>query len=194
MKMFYVCLLMFAMLNVFGALQYEPEYAYKDYIKLKSVGNNPNITFVEDSWLSLKFSDDVTVTDLFNSMNVTITQDGISETKDIEITNNSIDLGSFTKGTTITINQLSGSYDSTKVGFGDRGDWMYAGENTYDGYNILFALEGHYDLSNKPNQYYQYNFKFSNQQPVGQPLPGVVASMLVGAAGVAFGKFRKKRI
>lgn len=190
-KLFFIIVFLMALSGLNAAYQYSREYAYQDYISLVGSYGNVNILFKENSGLSLIFSNDIKITDLFNTMTIEAYKtNGTVELKQLAITNEKIDFGTYEQDTLIKIVGLTGNYSSTVVNFGDRGMW----DATY-GYNTQFALEGHYDIYNNPNQYFQYNFRISDDSdniPNGQPLPGVLATLIVGGIGVGIAKFRKK--
>ena len=181
MKYILICIISLITLNIFAAYQYETK------------GNQAWLTF--DSSTNLYF-------DVYRSGKTNEHENFIDKGGDIDdwgwYNLNTNEFGSFKSGGEFTFTENDkislwvkdkhgNTYNSTK----EPSDFIWGKSDGNDG---IFKIYGGNKGSNGSHEYYVFKVRTvpSSNTPTGQPLPGIIATLMIGGCGIWYLRNRKR--
>ncbi|MBS1368726.1 MAG: hypothetical protein HPZ91_02110 [Lentisphaeria bacterium] len=173
-----------AALFVFGALSSFGAYQHDNFLQL----NNGRLTVAQDAGLVLNFSSGGWQDSITNWEALTVVStkpDGSTVTNTVDITGNSVAVGNVSKGDSLEFWLSKNGNDFYQFDH----VWGSGWDNGMHDYLHFGANWGEWG-----SRYSEFQFQVSGSAPSGQPLPGVLATLLIGGASGGMMAWRRKRV
>ncbi|MPM91022.1 hypothetical protein SDC9_138147 [bioreactor metagenome] len=180
-KVFALLFGLFLVSTSYGAYQYNEYVGLSSNPEYLSVNKSGNVTLSFESDSMLKW----------NTLVLTTVTDGVATVSEIGVTGKDVNLGNLKEGSLVTFVFKNSQYTSSLNKFSGL-DWGYNSEwPDASGVYVFHNNFGQWGT----DQYEQYRFTVGGSDspaPVGQPLPGALAALLVGGGAVGAFSLRKR--
>lgn len=163
-------------------------YQYSEYVGLSA--NPQYLTVNKTGNVTLNFQDDRV--SKWDTLVLTTVTNGVASVSEISVGNKTANLGTLQEGSLVTFVFKNSQYTSNTNKFSGS-DWGYGGEwPNASGVYVFHNNFGQWGT----DQYEAYRFTIGGSDPapapVGQPLPGALAALLIGGGAVGAFGLRKR--
>ncbi len=172
-KLFLLLVFVFLTFTTFAAYQYD------NYLQL----NRTSLNVLQNANLSLTFISNIT--DWSTFILETIKSDGTISYQNFEISSETINIGNVNSGDNLKF------YLSNNLGETTKKNLKFWGSGWDVDYNTYEYLHFGANYSDWNSKYDIQQFQIKGSAPTGQPLPGVLATLVLGSAGIILIKKRK---